>query len=94
MPLFRKRPVIVEAWQNYTGDAAIDGRAGLATREPTWLTDSMRAGVVVPGPDHSFLILTLEGQMRCGVGDWIIRGVKAELYPCKPDIFAATYEAV
>lgn len=39
-------------------------------------------------------ISTLEGVMRADVGDWIIRGVKGERYPCKPDIFAATYEAV
>ena len=37
-------------------------------------------------------IHTLEGTMTAGVGDWIIRGVKGELYPCKPDIFDATYE--
>lgn len=39
-----------------------------------------------------FLIQTLEGVMRAYPGDWIIRGVKGELYPCKPDIFDATYE--
>ena len=40
------------------------------------------------------LIETLEGTMRAEVGDWIITGVKGERYPCKPDIFAATYEPV
>ena len=39
-------------------------------------------------------IHTMEGTMRGEVGDWIIRGVKGEFYPCKPDIFAATYEPV
>lgn len=39
-------------------------------------------------------IVTLEGTMRAEVGDWIITGVKGERYPCKPDIFEATYEAV
>lgn len=38
------------------------------------------------------IISTLEGTMTASNGDWIIRGVKGELYPCKPDIFAATYE--
>jgi hypothetical protein len=38
------------------------------------------------------LIDTLEGQMKANPGDWIIRGVKGEFYPCKPDIFEATYE--
>jgi hypothetical protein len=46
-----------------------------------------------PGPAF-MLIETLEGVMRAEVGDWIIRGVKGEFYPCKPDIFAATYEPV
>jgi hypothetical protein len=41
-----------------------------------------------------FLIQTLEGDMHANPGDWIIKGVKGEFYPCKPDIFAATYEAV
>jgi hypothetical protein len=44
--------------------------------------------------DDTLLINTLEGQMRCDVGDWIIKGVKGEFYPCKPDIFEATYEPV
>jgi hypothetical protein len=41
-----------------------------------------------------FNIKTLEGTMFAADGDWIIKGVKGEFYPCKPDIFAATYEAV
>jgi len=44
--------------------------------------------------NHSVLIKTLEGDHTGDLSDWIIRGVKGELYPCKPDIFAATYEAV
>lgn len=48
-------------------------------------------GIVRDGED--LLIGTLEGAHRAIPGDWIIRGVKGELYPCKPDIFAATYEA-
>lgn len=43
---------------------------------------------------HSIVIRTLEGDMYASVGDWIIRGVQGEFYPCKPDVFAATYEAV
>ena len=44
--------------------------------------------------DGRLVISTLEGDMRADVGDWIIRGVQGEFYPCKPDIFAATYEEV
>ena len=52
---------------------------------------------VIYGPTEitdSAFIETLEGRMEAKPGDWIIRGVKGELYPCKPDIFEATYEAV
>jgi hypothetical protein len=42
--------------------------------------------------DDSLWIGTLEGAMRADMGDWIIRGIKGEIYPCKPEIFAATYE--
>ncbi len=42
----------------------------------------------------NFEINTLEGTMTANVGDWIIKGVKGEFYPCKPEIFDATYEAV
>ena len=61
-------------------------------------------GVIVPSPvlepteanltGEYLQIKTLEGTMTAIVGDWIIRGVKGEFYPCKPDIFEATYEAV
>ena len=44
--------------------------------------------------DGKYFIETLEGRFLATPGDWIIRGVKGEFYPCKPDIFAATYEPV
>lgn len=44
--------------------------------------------------DSKLLISTLEGVSRATVGDWIIRGIKGEFYPCKPDIFEETYEEV
>ena len=50
-------------------------------------------GIEKEGEDH-LVIATLEGRMRVEWDDWIIRGVAGELYPCKPEIFAATYEAV
>lgn len=43
---------------------------------------------------HQLIIQTLEGDHRANPGDWIIKGVQGELYPCKPDIFEATYEPV
>ena len=50
-------------------------------------------GVVYDPVHQCAFIRTLEGTMRADMGDWIIRGVKGELYPCKPDIFEATYES-
>lgn len=47
-----------------------------------------------PGPNRGCVIKTLEGFVRAAPGDWIIRGVRGELYPCRPDIFDATYEEV
>jgi hypothetical protein len=78
---FRKKPVVIEAVQ-WTGDNAKEIRDFLQ------LTDVARwyDGTLV------FRIETLEGQMTASKGDWIIKGVKGEFYPCKPDIFEATYE--
>ncbi|TOY53825.1 hypothetical protein DA420_00060 [Clostridioides difficile] len=44
--------------------------------------------------DIEFIIQTLEGPLKASIGDWIITGVRGEQYPCKPDIFEKTYEAV
>ncbi|MDP2361979.1 MAG: hypothetical protein Q8O14_14720 [bacterium] len=49
---------------------------------------------VVPDPRGNPIIDTLEGPHLVTVGDWIITGIQGETYPCKPDIFEATYEAV
>jgi hypothetical protein len=90
MPQFRKKPVVIEAYE-------FQNRVGPDTR-PQWIVDAIKAGTVrfhpqPSGPPH-LTIETLEGIMRAECGDWIIRGVKGELYPCKPDIFASTYESV
>lgn len=87
MAKYRKKPVEIEAFQftetHTNTDPAI----------PKWFVDAVLAGNIKAHPDH-LTIETLEGQMRAKVGDWIIRGVQGEIYPCKPAIFAATYEAV
>ena len=87
MPEFRKKPVVIEAVQ-FTGQNGneVCDFAGLNG------VDVEDAGGKRARP---FLIIpTLEGSMRADVGDWIIKGVKGEFYPCKPDIFEATYEEV
>jgi hypothetical protein len=80
---FRKKPVVIEAFQFQQPTSV--GEA------PAWLTEAVTRGdfLVVDGVAH---ITTLEGIMTAQPGDWIIRGVKGEIYPCKPDIFAATYD--
>jgi hypothetical protein len=78
---YRKKPVEIEA-VHYDGTFPL-GYLGDA--------ENVRAAGDGSG---CIEISTLEGVMRADVGDWIIRGVKGELYPCKPDIFEATYEAV
>lgn len=88
MPIFRKRPVVIEAFQLHPNDGQ--------TRAvpPSWLVQAILDKRVHMLDAGGAQINTLEGVMSADVGDWIIRGVKDELYPCKPDIFAATYEEV
>lgn len=93
MPKFRKKPVVIEARQvepvkeclhsilDWINEHADDQTAWLAF-EGLGATAKL-VGIVIP---------TLEGEMTAEVGDWVIEGVNGEFYPCKPDIFAKTYE--
>jgi len=99
--LFRKKPVEIEAVQVTAADwngATWDGCPFKGDQSAnTWLIEAMRDGILRPvlpnGTDYAeWEIKTLEGTMLATPGDWIIRGIKGELYPCKPDIFAMTYE--
>lgn len=84
---YRKKPVVIEAVKLGT---LVDNETGSI---PKWLVDAVVTGVVYD--DNGVAkIKTLEGDHTCSPDDWIIRGVKGELYPCKPDIFAATYDPV
>ena len=88
MKKYRKKPVVIEAVRFRQDNVteviewiALDG-AHQATRNTSDVTDD------------ALYIETLEGTMRADLGDWIIKGIKGEFYPCKPDIFDATYEPV
>lgn len=90
MSKYRKKPVVIEAvqlswstWQEMCKFADV-GR----------IEDGRPEGYMGAGQRCCMRIPTLEGVMNANEGDWIIRGTQGELYPCKPDIFAATYEAV
>ena len=81
---FRKKPVVIEAVQWNGPETA----ASVLT-----LTDFLASVCLFEGR-QVVQIDTLEGTMRAELGDWIIKGVKGECYPVKPDIFEATYERV
>lgn len=87
---FRKRPIVIDAFKWFPGEMFPDGFEGL---HPIALFDGP-SGSVLPTDDRNLVIKTLEGEMKARPGDWIIKGVKGEFYPCKPDIFEETYEAV
>lgn len=63
---------------------------------PAWVLEAVdRGDIWFQGGDVPYLtIKTLEGEVRADLGDWIIKGAGGEIYPCKPDIFEATYEAI
>lgn len=78
---FRKKPIVIEAmqWNGQNKQAILD-----------WA-----AGAVTPSVSEKHLrVHTLEGALAANSGDWILKGVKNEFYPCAADIFAMTYEAV
>lgn len=90
---FRKKPVEIQAMQLGSDNAA---------QIVQWINShyadenvaGMRGGPGGGSRDATVYIDTLEGTMVAEVGDWVIRGVQHEFYPCKPDIFEATYDAV
>ena len=84
---FRKKPVVIEAHRIGDDDWPRVIWEGVNRNEIVLHLESVN-GVVQGHVD----IVTLEGTMRGEVGDWIIRGVKGEFYPCRADIFEATYE--
>lgn len=110
MPRFRKRPVVIEAHQWHqngdhpdddcvtlrpTGDESFlsEGRVVRYFRHPELMGTKKCSGCGEALHVHGW-IDTLEGGHTVCPGDWIITGVQGERYPCKPDIFEATYEAV
>lgn len=83
---YRKKPIVIEAMQ-FTDETKDRVRNWMGTAAWTDWSDDQK-------PKPIIKISTLEGTMTARFGDWIIKGVAGEFYPCKPDIFEATYEAV
>lgn len=82
---YRKKPIVVDAFR-WTGGPD-------QTEDPEWIIEQIKAGNVafVVG---AMIIKTPQKPIVVDAGDYIIRGIKGEIYPCKPDIFEATYEPV
>lgn len=96
MAKYRKKPVEIEAFQ-YDGDLkGSDGKYYV----PEWAVKAFENETLMHmsfsplHPTRDLYVKTLEGNMHARVGDYIIKGVNGELYPCKPDIFEKTYEKV
>lgn len=100
---YRKKSVVVEAFEydrdlirgtnEYVGDSSV----------PDWIRKAHDEGILLYAGfietkegfiDRELFIETLEGRMHVSLGDYIIKGIQGELYPCKPDIFAKTYEKI
>lgn len=96
MAKYRKKPVVIDAFQ-YDGDLmGSDGKYYV----PDWAVQAFEDGVIHFGslrldePPCEMFIDTLEGTHHASIGDYIIRGVNGELYPCKPGVFENIYKAV
>jgi hypothetical protein len=98
MARYRKKPVVIEAvqltwatWDEMCGFAGVSPHPGapfgVYVRDDGTVTKDFEDGTKI-----GLMIPTLEGDMLAVEDDFVIRGVKGELYPCKPDIFAETYE--
>ena len=81
MAKYRKKPIVIEAFKWGTDEV------------PEWWT-KISAGFELYINTGSVIIPTLEGKHEAKLGDFIIKGIKGELYPCKPDIFEKTYEKI
>ena len=80
MAKYRKKPIVVDVFQWLMDDV------------PEWITSAIRDDTI--NFDIRMIISTPEGEMLASPGDYIIKGVNGELYPCKPDIFEQTYELI
>lgn len=94
---FKQKPVFIEAmqWDGTNGDLIMEWGGGFRKIE----YEIKLKPIEVPKPHRQrpgriLRIYTLEGVMEANLGDWIVKGISGELYPCKPDIFKASFEKV
>ena len=100
---YRKKPVVIEAYQLTPLRYNLFSNGAMLPKAPSWIKEALKKkstelGCLFVSSDinmnYCMRISTLEGNHQVRPNDWIIKGVKGELYPCKPDIFEVTYEAV
>jgi len=99
MAKFRKKPIIIQAIQVRAVDCNLPIEQIFDkppfSECPDWLKQAIEAGTVVPDNRGThWNITTPQGILNAHIDDWIIRGVKGELYPCSNDVFTTTYERV
>jgi hypothetical protein len=94
---YRKKPIVIEAFQ-MTPERRESNADWPEWLHAAWNKKRVELGALFPAKDAlglpGLFINTLEGDMRVSENDWIIRGIRDEIYPCKPDIFEASYEPV
>lgn len=100
MGKYRKKPIVIEAFQ-MTEDKRYDNSDWPNWLNEAWNKEPKEEGCLfcvdndgMIGPGKNLCITTLEGALAVTFGDYIIQGVQGELYPCKPDIFEESYEAI
>ena len=90
MPKYRKKPVVIEAFR-YDGDL-MDSKGNYYA--PGWAVKALEEDILFFKHQGELFVKTLERDMAVTVGDYIIKGVNNELYPCEPDVFEKTYDLV
>ena len=101
---YQKKPVVVKAMQLVSSSEMLVIVEWLLSNEYPWLLGNAlepsslepkdRGGIWVNPEDGGLMIRTLEGDMKVGIGDWVIQDVAGEFYTCKHEIFTATYDKV
>ena len=95
---YRKKPIVIEAF-HMTAERMANNVDWPEWLNAAWQMNKHITGSLTPTRNksdgsHEFSIQTLEGPLLVTAGDWIIQGIRGELYPCKPGIFEDTYEEV
>lgn len=91
---YRKKPIVIQAFQ-MTRERRLDNRDWPEWLNSAWQVERCKPGSLYQGTDDGRLSIgTLEGSLGVSWDDWIIRGVQGEIYPCRDDIFRATYDEV